>query len=66
MNIVLSCFKQLSLNSTVVYELRIHFTFGERLLSGAVGAFMLSPSNPLNFHPITVSVFESIINWLKC
>ena len=30
--VILSCFKQLPLNSTLILELLIHLTFGERLL----------------------------------
>ena len=51
----LSCVKQLALNSTVIFESLIHFSFGSRLLPDVVGYLMLSYDNRLDF-PITVSV----------
>ena len=53
--VTLSCFNQLPLNSTLIFELFIHHSFGERLLSAVVGDRIFSFDNPLNFYSTIVS-----------
>ena len=52
--VILSCFNQLPLNSTLIFELFIHHSFGERLLFAVVD-LIFSFDNPLNFYSTIVS-----------
>ena len=56
--VTLSCFKQLPLNYTLIFEL-CHFSFGERLLFDVVGGLIVSFENPLDCHATTVSLRPS-------
>ena len=53
--VTLSCFKQIPLNSTLIFELS-HFSFGERLVFDVVGGLIFSCDNLLDCHPTIVSV----------
>ena len=53
--VILSCFKQLPLKSTLIFEL-CHFSFGERLLFEVVGGFIFSFENTLDSRAAIASV----------
>ena len=52
----MSCFKQLHLNYTHIFELLIHCSFVERLLFAAVGGLSFSFDNLLDSRSMTVFV----------
>ena len=58
-------FQAAPLNSTAIFELRIHFSFGARLLPVAVIGLIASSDSPYyDCFTITSWPYESTINWL--
>ena len=60
---MLLCFKEILLNSTAIFELWIHFSFGASALPGVVGGLILSSDNSLHLNAMIVSV--SLVEALK-
>ena len=56
--------RQLPLNSNLILELFIHFSFGERLWSTVIGDVICLFDNPLDPYCTIVSI-ESFEHWLK-
>ena len=64
-NVILSHFKQLLLNSTLIYESR-KFNKGLGVLSDVVRGLIVSLGNPLDFHYKIKKIFLKIfLHWLK-
>ena len=64
----MQCFRKLSLNSTTLFALQIHFSFGARLLAGVEVDLALLSDNSWHFHGMIVSTSqhsESLRNRLK-
>ena len=60
-NVTLSCFKPFSLNQTVIFELSIHLTFGERQLFGIIRGVIFSFDNPFDSYSMIIFVITVAI-----
>ena len=64
--VTFSCFKQLPLNSTLIFELFAHLSHGEKLLFGVIEGLIFSFDNPLGSHSTNVSeIPPGIVKILK-
>ena len=59
--VTLPCFKELPLNSTLAFELCIHFGFGERPLVSVTTGLVFSFDNPLYSDFTIVSVIPAVM-----